>query len=87
MDCWFRAAHQERRAEVFRWSQACDAALLRLDEAPDGVEPLVLDPPVGEVAEWQGYAFPGFARERAVTLDGRMSDLDDFDTEGRPAIR
>jgi hypothetical protein len=86
--CWFRAAQQEINATKLRWSKSCDAALLELKEFPKDVEVLSLKPSSPEfLVEWESYAFPAFAKQRGIVLEGQVQDLDDFDTEGRPALQ
>ena len=86
VDCTFRSTFQERKATALRWSEEGDIALLALDRAPDGVEPLSVEPVGDEVDDWQAHGYPGFARERGVVLEGRIMDPDDYDPQGRPVM-
>ncbi len=78
IEIWFDATAQARRGKLLRWSVACDVALLELGSAPDDIDPLKLDAAPLNADVWQSYAFPGFARERPIVLEGQVDDLESF---------
>jgi hypothetical protein len=77
IEVWFEATDQTRRGKLLRWSVSCDVAIVEVASAPDEVEPLKLDVKP-DADTWQSYAFPGFAAERSLVLEGQVDNFKSF---------
>lgn len=74
------------QALVAKLVKETDCAILSIEHAIDGMDPLPLAGDCGERAMWDGFGFPGLAGQGGLPFFGKVLDPKSTDDIGRPMI-